>query len=179
MEWDGDLSNGKFKENTAYTVIVTLGIKSDANAAFSDKSFNAYINGSLMDQVLWNSSTEVLVWGTFDKTAASSGTTTPAAASFIDVSADAYYAQPVQWAVNNNITAGIGNNMFGPEQTCNQAQILTLLWRATGSPEPKRLVQLEGFDGTEYYYKAAAWAAERNMIGDEFTPEAPVSGLWR
>lgn len=184
VEWAGALSNGKFMENTEYTVMITLGIKSGANAAFSDKSFDAYINGSLMDQVIWNSGTEIVVWGTFDKTAAGSGTTTPAAGSFLDVAADAYYAQPVRWAVDNSITNGIGDNLFGPEQTCNQAQILTFLWRATGSPEPKGLVKLEGFDGTEYYYKAAAWAAERNMVGGEFLPEAPctramaVSFMW-
>lgn len=87
-----------------------------------------------------------------------------------------YFAQPVAWAVNNKITSGTGNNKFSPNEKCSQAQILTFLWRATGSPEPEGTVAAEGFDGTEYYYKAALWAAERGMIKEgEFDPDAPCT----
>lgn len=103
---------------------------------------------------------------------------------FSDVFENSYFTQPVVWAVNQKITSGIGNGRFGPDQTCNQAQILSFLWRAAGSPEPKGTVEMEGFDGTEYYYKAAQWAAEQDMIGGEFNPSAPctramaVSFMW-
>lgn len=50
-------------------------------------------------------------------------------ATFADVPADAYYAKPVAWAVENNITSGIGDNQFGPDYECTRAQIVTFLYR--------------------------------------------------
>lgn len=94
---------------------------------------------------------------------------------FSDVFETSYFADPVVWAVGQKITSGVGNGQFGPDQTCNQAQILAFLWRAAGSPEPEGTVEMEGFDGTEFYYKAAQWAAERDMIGGEFNPNAPCT----
>ena len=52
------------------------------------------------------------------------------AANFTDVSADAYYAQAVSWAVENGITTGVGGGRFDPNATCTRAQIATFLWRA-------------------------------------------------
>ena len=100
----------------------------------------------------------------------------PPVAGFTDVKEKDYFAEPVVWAVNNKITSGTGNNKFSPNEKCSQAQILTFLWRATGSPEPEGTMAAEGFDGTEYYYKAALWAAERGMIKEgEFDPNAPCT----
>ena len=50
--------------------------------------------------------------------------------SFPDVPAGAYFAQPVQWAVANGITNGMGNGLFAPNRTCTRAQIVTFLHRA-------------------------------------------------
>ena len=94
---------------------------------------------------------------------------------FSDVKASDYFADPVVWAVNNKITSGTGDGLFSPGQDCTQAQILTFLWRAAGSPEPEGTVEMEGFDGAEFYYKAAQWAAERDMTGGEFNPNAPCT----
>ena len=49
---------------------------------------------------------------------------------FIDVSMDAYYLESVLWAKDQNITAGTGNGMFGAEQLCVRAQVVTFLYRA-------------------------------------------------
>lgn len=51
-------------------------------------------------------------------------------ANFADVSADAYYASAVAWAVENGITTGVGNGKFDPNATCTRGQIATFLWRA-------------------------------------------------
>ena len=53
--------------------------------------------------------------------------------AFTDVANDAWYAKPVIWAVQNGITSGIGNNKFGPEQTCTRAQIVLFLYKAVGN----------------------------------------------
>lgn len=52
---------------------------------------------------------------------------------FADVSADAYYAKAVAWAVENGITNGTGDGQFSPDDTCTRAQIVTLLYRTYGS----------------------------------------------
>ena len=57
--------------------------------------------------------------------------------TFTDVPDTAYYAEAVNWAVAKKITEGIGNKLFGSNDPCTRAQIVTFLWRAAGSPEPK------------------------------------------
>ena len=48
---------------------------------------------------------------------------------FADVSADAYYAEAVQWAVNQGITNGSSAAAFAPNTVCTRAQVVTFLWR--------------------------------------------------
>ena len=50
-------------------------------------------------------------------------------AGFSDVTADAYYAAAVQWALENGITNGQSNGLFGPDSACTRAQIVTFLYR--------------------------------------------------
>ena len=50
-------------------------------------------------------------------------------APFTDVAPDAYYAAAVTWAEKNGITGGIGNGLFGSNNTCTRAQIVTFLYR--------------------------------------------------
>lgn len=57
----------------------------------------------------------------------------PAAGSvnpFTDVSADAYYADAVLWAVKENVTSGITATTFSPSADCTRAQIVTFIYRA-------------------------------------------------
>ena len=51
-------------------------------------------------------------------------------AEFNDVLTDSYYANAVDWAVENGVTNGIGDGLFGPNNSCTRAQIVTFLWRA-------------------------------------------------
>ena len=49
--------------------------------------------------------------------------------AFTDVMADAYYAESVQWAVENCITNGTGDNKFSPDAVCTRGQMVTFLYR--------------------------------------------------
>ncbi len=49
---------------------------------------------------------------------------------FTDVPADAYYAEAVAWAVNEQVNNGTSENAFSPVQDCNRAQTVTFLFRA-------------------------------------------------
>lgn len=103
---------------------------------------------------------------------------TPAAPAFTDVAADAYFAAPVAWAVEKGITSGKTATTFAPAETCSRAQIITFLWRAAGSPEPKNPDAPLPADvkAGAYYAKAAAWAVENGMVsGGAFSPDAPCT----
>ena len=54
----------------------------------------------------------------------------PATGVFVDVAEGSYYEEAVDWAVENGITTGTGNNYFTPDGICTRGQIVTFLWRA-------------------------------------------------
>ena len=90
---------------------------------------------------------------------------------------DAYYYAAVKWAADNGITGGTGGGRFSPEATCTRAQIVTFLWRAAGSPEPKGTAAgMTDVVSGSYYEKAVAWAIENGIntgtSGTTFSPEA-------
>ncbi len=82
---------------------------------------------------------------------------------FDDVLTNAYYYEVVKWAQEKGITGGIGNNLFGPNQPCTRAQIVTFLWRAADSPEPKAVSSFSDVSADSYYAKAVAWAIENGI----------------
>ena len=83
---------------------------------------------------------------------------------FRDVPTDAYYYEAVKWAQKKGITGGIGDGLFGPNQPCTRAQIVTFLWRAAGSPEPKGTAAgMTDVAAGSYYEKAVAWAIENGI----------------
>lgn len=83
---------------------------------------------------------------------------------FRDVSTDAYYYEAVKWAQKKGITGGIGDGLFGPNQPCTRAQIVTFLWRAAGSPEPEGTAAgMIDVAAGSYYEKAVAWAIENGI----------------
>lgn len=96
---------------------------------------------------------------------------------FYDVPNNAYFYEAVKWAVKNGITTGVGNDLFAPEQPCTRAQIVTFLWRAAGSPEPKGAASgMTDVVSGSYYEKAVAWAIENGittgMTTSTFSPDA-------
>lgn len=66
--------------------------------------------------------------------------------------------------------------MFGPYESCTRAQIVTFLWRAAGSPEPKTMSSFTDVPASTYYAKAVAWAIENGitngMTETTFAPDA-------
>ena len=49
---------------------------------------------------------------------------------FSDVPAKGWYTKAVLWAVENGITKGLSATEFGPNASCNRAQVVTFLYRA-------------------------------------------------
>ena len=99
---------------------------------------------------------------------------------FDDVTQGDYFFDPVRWAVDEDIVGGVGSGRFAPHAACTRAQIVTMLYRAAGSPEPKGTAS--GFSDVPagaYYAKAVAWAAEQGIAagvgGGRFDPHAPCT----
>ena len=95
---------------------------------------------------------------------------------FYDVPNGAYFYEAVKWAVDKGITNGLSDTMFGPYESCTRAQIVTFLWRAAGSPEPKTASSFTDVPANAYYAKAVAWAVENGitngMTETTFAPNA-------
>ena len=103
-----------------------------------------------------------------------------AGVSFRDVAQNAYYYDAVQWAVEKGITEGTSATTFSPDASCTRAQMVTFLWRAAGSPAPKRTTNpFRDVRSTDYYYDAVLWAVENGITSgtgaDTFAPNATVT----
>ena len=102
----------------------------------------------------------------------------------------AYYYDAVLWASKNDITQGVGNGQFAPDNACKRAQVVTFLWRAMGSPKPSSSdCPFEDVAAGSYYYDAVLWAVENGITtgtsSTRFSPNATVTRaqfvtfLWR
>ena len=95
---------------------------------------------------------------------------------FSDVSTSAYYYKAVKWAQKKGITGGIGNGLFGPNQPCTRAQIVTFLWRAAGSPVVNYAMNMSDVPEGSYYAEAVRWALSEGIAtgttGNTFSPDS-------
>lgn len=112
--------------------------------------------------------------------------TARAVSGFRDVDAAAYYADAVDWAVSEGITAGTTPTTFAPNRTCTEAEILTFLWRANASPESSVENPFPNISTDSYYYEPVRWAYANGMLtGSAFDPAKPckrsaaVKYLWQ
>ena len=114
----------------------------------------------------------------------------PQTGVFVDVAEGSYHEEAVNWAVENGITTGTGNNHFTPDGICTRAQAVTFLWRVAGSPTPKtEAMPFEDVLDGSYYYEAVLWAVENGItVGTSATTFSPeltcsrahiVTFLWR
>ena len=93
--------------------------------------------------------------------------TDPTVGGFTDVKKTDWFADPVLWAVEKNITAGTSDTTFSPNADCTTAQILSFLWRANGSPKPTTVNPFSDVKSGDYFADAAAWAYEKGIVSGE------------
>lgn len=101
---------------------------------------------------------------------------------FADVSADAYYAAAVGWAVERRITTGTDEKHFSPEAPCTRAQVVTFLWRAAENPAVENASPRNAFLDVPkgaYYTAAVRWAVSAGVTqgtgNTSFSPDAPCT----
>ena len=96
---------------------------------------------------------------------------------FIDVKESDYFYNAVMWAVKSGVTKGTSATTFSPNAPCTRAQMVTFLWRASGSPKPVTDVcPFTDVNMDSYYGKAVLWAVETGITNGTsettFSPEA-------
>ena len=101
-----------------------------------------------------------------------------AAEMFDDVSEDDLYYEAVNWAVNEGLMNGVGEDTFDPEGTGTRAMVVTMLWRMAGEPEAGKA----GFNdiaADSWYNMAVNWAFETGAVlgtsEDTFSPNKPIT----
>ena len=99
--------------------------------------------------------------------------------NFVDVHTYDYFYDSVQWAVNLGIAKGTSATTFSPKTGCTRAQIVTFLWRAAHSPEPRsNTSKFTDVYATTHadYMKAINWATEQGITtgtgNGKFSPDA-------
>ena len=101
-------------------------------------------------------------------------------ARFVDVPVGSTFFDAVEWAAAQGITTGTTDTTFSPANACTRGQIVTFLWRAFGSPEPKTAA-CPFTDVTEdsFCYKAVLWAVENGITtgttDTTFSPNVPCT----
>ena len=172
------LGNNKYSftmPGTAVTIEAELLPLSDI-VTFTDVPANAYY----ADAVTWtvrNGVTKGTTETTFSPNASctraqavtflwrAAGSPEPASTRnpFTDVKSDAYYYKAVLWAVEKGITVGTTDTTFSPNATCTRAQIVTFLWRDSGSEAVQTAVPFEDVKRGMYYYNAVTWAVKNGI----------------
>ncbi len=80
-----------------------------------------------------------------------------------DVSENAYYFDAVAWALRSGVTSGTDDTHFSPNALCTRAQIVTFLWRASGSPVVNYSMNLSDVPKNAYYAEAVRWALSEGI----------------
>lgn len=99
---------------------------------------------------------------------------------FFDVKKTAWYADAVQYASDRGLVRGVTAVSFSPEGTMSRCMLLTILYRAAGSPDVSGLsLPFEDVNPQGYYYSALLWGFNsglvRGMDETHFAPDAPVT----
>lgn len=112
------------------------------------------------------------------------------ASGFADVPSGIWFETPVDWALDQGITTGTGATTFSPSRTLNRSEIVTMLYRANGSPAVPPATHPYTDLAAPWYTDAVQWAFQQGLLDDivsgtTFLPEEPVSRaemalfLWR
>ena len=89
-------------------------------------------------------------------------------AHLTDVDPNAWYHLSVDYCVENGIMEGIGGNFFGISLDTNRAQLVTMLWRQMGCPEPEMQAPFSDVPAGSFYEKAVSWAYEYGIVNGVF-----------
>ena len=82
---------------------------------------------------------------------------------FIDIAANAWYKDAVQYAYDNGLMTGVSANEFAPEQTTTRAMIVSMLARLEGV-ESAESAGFSDVAANDWYATAVNWAASVGVV---------------
>ena len=155
-----------FDAKTTYTIATNdfMAAGGDTYYAFKAASVN-YDLGVPMDEVVMDYITTELkgVVRAEDYGAPEGRITITKGLPFTDVPAGASYYDAVKYVYENDIFKGFTETTFGPDNTMTRGQMVTVLWRMNGSPDPKGACPFTDVAVTSPYIKAITWAVENGL----------------
>lgn len=83
--------------------------------------------------------------------------------AFLDVPQDSFYYDAVCWAVEENVTTGVSETQFAPNEPCTRGQLVTLIWNIMGRPEINTENPFNDVPETEFFHDAVLWAHENEI----------------
>ena len=99
--------------------------------------------------------------------------------AFLDVTEDSYYCTAASWASEAEISQGIDELNFGPDNTITRKEAVTFLWRAAGSPAADGDSGFADVPADAYYAQAVQWAVEEGITNGNtattFGPDIPCT----
>ena len=100
-------------------------------------------------------------------------------ARYRDIDRGPWYHEPVDWVTAQGLMNGMAADRFEPQGGVTRAMLVTVLYRAAGSPEAPERSPFADVAANRYYSDAVAWAAEAGVVNgmapDRFAPDAPIT----
>ena len=98
---------------------------------------------------------------------------------FNDVPESYWAYDAIQYVYGEGLMAGTSGSTFSPESTTTRGQIVTILWRLSGSPVVNYLMDFDDVDPAAYYAEAIRWATSEGIAGGYgggvFGPDDPIT----
>lgn len=98
---------------------------------------------------------------------------------FADVPEGYWAYDAIQYVYGEGLMAGTSGSTFSPEGTTTRGQIVTILWRLSGSPVVNYLMDFDDVDPAAYYAEAIRWATSEGIAGGYgggvFGPDDPIT----
>ena len=108
---------------------------------------------------------------------------------FPDVAEGDWFYDAVRYAYETGLMDGVGDNLFAPNSQTTRAQLVTILYRLAGEPEPGGDSGFSDVAAGTWYTDAVVWAAENGIVngttdatfapGEDITREQLVTVLYR
>ena len=97
---------------------------------------------------------------------------------FSDLDSNLWYHPYTDYVITHGLMEGVGNGKFAPNENLTRGQLVTILHRLSGSPEPTGTNPFTDVKAGRYYTAAVTWAAEQGLAKGitptQFAPDAPV-----
>lgn len=100
-------------------------------------------------------------------------------AIFTDMPYGSWYYDSVRFAVAQELVKGYPDDTFRPNDTLRRSEVVSVLYRAAGSPEVDTVAAFDDVPADAWYSDALAWAVENHIVKGvaerTFAPDQRVS----